>query len=131
MEWTQYHRDRGLYYFKKEDFNGYTYHLEAYIDSSYKTEIYWFALSSGKKRKELDIYEEKEKKSKGGIQALVWAKKEILSFPDFARNPLKKKRYIAIRWADSRRRDIYTRSLIKEGFIIQIINKEKVLIKKL
>ena len=130
MEWTRYRQEDGLFYYKTEVFNDYKYHLEAYIDSTFKTEIFWFALSSGKKRKELDIYVDKENKSKGGIKALMWAKKEILDFPNFAGNPLKKRRYIGILWSDNRRRNIYSR-LLKEGFQFQIINKQKVLIKKL
>jgi hypothetical protein len=117
-------------YTKQEVFNGFTYYLEAWIDKTFKTEIFWFAMSSGKKRKELKIFEEKENKSSGGIKPLLWAKKEILNFPEFIKNPLNKKQYLAISWSDSRRRDIYKR-LEREGFQFQIIDKQKVLIKKL
>ncbi len=131
MEWERDTRYEGYYYFKKETFNDFVYYLEAYVEYTFKKETYWFALSSGKKRKELDIYIEKERKSKGGLQALIWAKKEILDFPEFIGNPFRKSRYIAIRWADNRRRDIYARTLLKEGFQFQIIEREKVLIKKI
>lgn len=130
MEWVKV-PNMGETYYKTAVFNESTYYLEAYIESTYKTEKIWFALSSGKKRKELYIFEEKERKSKGGIQALLWAKKEMLGFIDFALNPLNKKQYLCIRWADNRRRDIYARALMSEGFQFAVIEKEKVLIKKL
>lgn len=130
MDWIRHRRDEGEFYYKEQYFNGFKYLIEVGVYTTFKTEQYWFALSSGKKRKELLIFEDKERKSKGGMQALLWAKKEMLSFPDYFGNPFNKKRYLCIRWADSRRRDIYQR-LEREGFQFQIIDKEKILIKKL
>jgi len=130
MEWKRYRRDEGEFYYKNEYFSGFKYHLEVCVDFTFKSEKFWFALSSGKKRKELKIFEDKERKSGGGIKALIWAKNEILGFPDYIDNTFNKNRYICIRWADSRRRDIYQR-LEKEGFEFQMIDNIKTLVKKL
>lgn len=129
MDWKRYRRDEGEFYYKDEYFNGFKYHLEVYVDTTFKSEKFWFALSSGKKRKELEIFEDKDRKSGGGIKALIWAKNEILGFSNYLNNTFNKNRYICIRWADSRRRDIYQR-LEKEGFEFQMIDNVKTLVKK-
>lgn len=129
MDWIRHRRDEGEFYYKEQYFNGFKYLIEVGVYTTFKTEMYWFALSSGKKRKDLLVFEEKEKKSKGGIQALLWAKKEMLAFPEYFGNPFNKRRYICIRWADSRRRDIYQR-LEREGFRFEMMWREKILIKK-
>lgn len=83
------------------------YYLNFCIDS----EKAFVTLSSGNKRKYKDIYEQKEYKSGGGLEALIWVRDTILEFPKFKRT-----KYILIGWADSRRKRIYKRGLCKFGF---------------
>lgn len=115
-----------------EYFNGYRYKIEISTEERSKSIRLWVGLSSGKKRKELDIYGDKENKSLGGIKALFWVKKAILAFPEYYKNLYRTedvKLYICIHWADSRRRDIYKR-LEKDGFYFMTIDRSKTLIKE-
>ena len=86
-------------------------------------------MSSGKKRRDLRVFEPKETKSTGGVKALFWAKKVILEFPEYYGNPYNQKQFICVHWADSRRRNIYSR-LIAEGFEFGTRENKKILIKK-
>ena len=80
---------------------------------------------------EIDIFEDKENKSLGGIRALFWIKEAMYDFPEFYSNYVDgRNQYICIGWADSRRRDIYAR-LQKEGFTFTMEWGKKVLMKKL
>jgi len=119
-----------LVYYACETFNGCKYYIYFSIEQTYKSEKIWISASSGKKRKDSLIFEEKESKSTGGLKALIWLKDAMLSFPEWLGNPLKKQQYICIGWADTRRRDIYER-LTKEGFTFTMENNNKVLMKKL
>lgn len=114
---------------------GSTYYKLSVIVYDYNKSIrYWIALSSGKKRRDFDIYEDKELKSDGGIKALMWVKEMIFSFPEyFKQNKIKsnKSEYICIKWADSRRRDIYSHLLKRYGFYFMQDGGEKLLIKKI
>jgi len=130
-DWAASIEDQELYYTKSLEFNGTTYKLRIWVEQL-KTNRFWIGVSSGKKRKELDIFEDKPNKSMGGMKALIWIKKEVLTFPEFFKTThyyVGKRQYICIAWADSRRRNIYQR-LEKDGFKFQIIDKEKVLIKE-
>ena len=129
----KYIRDRNLgkdVYYACETFNGCKYSIFFSVDSTFKSEKIWIAASSGKKRKDTFIFEQKDNKSLGGMKALFWMKKALLGFPEWFGNPLNKQQYIVIGWADSRRRDIYER-LTKEGFLFAIQDGSKVLMKKL
>lgn len=132
MEWTK----DPLYtntYFTTEKFNGYQYNVLVITEETDKSVKYWIHASSGKKRKEFEIFEDKENKSLGGIRALFWIKEAMFDFPEYfsKRTNLKDKRqYILIGWSDSRRRDIYKR-LQKEGFQFTTVDGRKVLMKKL
>ena len=132
MNWIASIEDYELYYTKSIEINGTTYKIRIWVEQL-KTNKFWIGVSSGKKRKELDIFEDKPNKSTGGMKALIWIKNEVLGFPEYfktLRHTYKGKRqYICIVWADSRRRNIYQR-LEKDGFKFQIIDKEKVLIKE-
>ena len=115
-----------------ETFNGCKYVVEVQSEDRTKSIRLWVAVSSGKKRKELKIFEEKENKSLGGLKALLWIKKVVLDFPRFYKELYRTediKLYICISWADSRRRDIYQR-LEKEGFFFRQIDGSKTLVKE-
>lgn len=124
------HKDYTNVYYCSEEFNGYTYVIQIIPEVLSKSIRYWPSLSSGTKRKELDIFEEKPNKSKGGIKALLWAKDAILDFPNWYKYSYGKQQYICIAWADNRRRNIYER-LKSEGFKFMKIDGNKILIKKI
>lgn len=126
--WT---KEETNFYSISKYFDIYQYKITVWIEESDKSLKYWVGVSSGNKRKDLEVFEEKDKKSYGGLKALIWIKNSIFSFPDFYKRYVRgRKEYICIQWSDSRRRDIYER-LIKYGFRFQTINGEKTLIKKL
>ncbi len=131
MEWKL--KDKGQnykVYTASKDFNGDLYVVTVYVDKSLKSDKFWIGVSSGKKRKHREVFEEKEYKSKGGIKALMWIKDCIFDFPVWYRNDYNKKQYICIHWSDSRRRDIYKR-LENYGFTFSFDGGEKILMKKL
>lgn len=130
MEWFTDNRYRGVYYTSKI-FNGYQYKTEILVEHSDKTLKYWVSVSSGKKRRDLDIFESKESKSLGGLRALLWAKEAMYDFTNYySYRVYDRKEYICIGWSDSRRRDIYQR-LLKEGFVLTREWGKKILMKKL
>lgn len=129
MEWTKVEGYWNVYKTSKI-FNGYHYSVFITVSNYIKTQKYWVAASSGKKRRELEIFEDKESKSLGGIKALLWIKEAMLDFPFFYKNPYNKREYICIEWSDSRRRDVYER-LNKEGFNFAMTKGGKILMKKL
>lgn len=112
-----------------KEFEGdvYTVIITAY--KTLKSDKFWVAVSSGKKKKHREVFEEKDYKSKGGIKALLWVKEVILAFPAFWQNPYNKRQYIVIHWSDNRRRNIYKR-LEREGFKFMVDEGFKVLIKR-
>lgn len=132
MEWTK----DPLYintYYTTEKFNGYQYNVLVITEETDKSVKYWVHTSSGKKRKEFEIFEDKENKSLGGIRALFWIKEAMYDFPIYfnkLRNLGNKREYLCIGWADTRRRNIYQR-LEKEGFQFMIERGQKILMKKL
>lgn len=130
MEWTKDKRYTNLFYTSKM-FNGFQYNAIITIEETDKCLKYWLSVSSGKKLREFEIFEEKDTKSLGGIKALFWIKEAMYDFPEFYKNWVNgRKEYFCIGWADKRRRDIYER-LIKEGFTFQMEYGQKVLRKKL
>ena len=130
MEWIKDKRYTNLYYISKQ-FNGFTYNAVMTLEETDKSVKYWFSISSGKKRKDFEIFEEKDNKSFGGVSALFWLKECLLDFPTFfAPRLYSRNQYLVIGWADSRRRNIYQR-LEKEGFQFAMENNKKVLVKKL
>lgn len=110
IEWELKERstDYKIYTLLK-DFNGDLYVITIYVEKSLKSDKFWIGVSSGKKRKHREIFEEKEQKSKGCLKALLWIKDSILEFTTWYRNDYNKNQYICIHWVDSRRRDIYQR----------------------
>jgi hypothetical protein len=137
MKWTRLEKYQDCFCTSKE-FNGYTYNLIISVESSNKSVKYYVSSSSGKKRKEFDIFEEKFSKSLGGIRALFWLKQAVLDFPSFyANSPYgrgvvrNKNIYICIGWSDSRRKKIYQKYLEKEGFKLMKDNSYSILMKKL
>lgn len=117
-------------YEKTKNFNGYTYRVSIIVEETRKSLKFWASISSGKKREDLEVYEEKDVKSKGGIKALIWCKNTILEFPKEYDADKKLKQFICIGWSDSRRRDIYDR-LRKYGFNYSQIDNRKVLSKQI
>ena len=130
MEWIKDKKYTNLYYISKQ-FNGFQYNAVMTLEESDKSVKYWFSISSGKKRKDFEIFEEKASKSLGGIRALFWIKEAMYDFPKYFSNRVRgRTEYLMIGWADSRRRNIYQR-LEKEGFLFMVDNGNKILMKKL
>lgn len=123
-------------YWKVKRFNGTDYKIEVLVEEKNKSVIFWVGASSGKKRKQIKSYKHEGVDRLGGIKALLWVKDEILKFPDyFASHPRNilyegDKVYICIHWTDRRRRDIYYRSLSREGFEYTMFDNKKVLAKQ-
>ena len=114
-----------------KSFNGYQYNVIVIPDITDKTIKYWIHASSGKKRKEFEIFEDKKNKSLGGIRALFFIRDAMYDFPKYFSNRVRgRTEYLMIGWADSRRRNIYQR-LEKEGFLFMVDNGNKILMKKL
>jgi len=130
MEWVKDPKYTNVWYTTKK-FGKYQYNVLIIPQETDKSVKYWIHVSSGKKRKEFEIFEDKENKSLGGIRALFWIKEAMYDFPKyFFKYVGNRTEYICIGWADSRRRNIYQR-LQKEGFQFMIENRNKILIKKL
>ena len=130
MEWIK-DKDYTNTYYTTKKFNGYQYNVFIVVEDNTKSVKYWVSVSSGKKRAEFEIFEDKENKSLGGIRALFWIKEAMYNFPEFYSKRVDgRNQYICIGWADSRRRDIYAR-LQKEGFTFTMEWGKKVLMKKL
>ena len=134
MEWNKLEKYQDCFYTSKE-FNGYTYNVVISVEKSDKSIKYYVAVSSGKKCKEFDIFEEKLNKSFGGVRALFWIREAIYNFPIFYSSRIssedKRNKYICIGWSDSRRKKIYKRYLEKDGFILMRDNNYNILMKKL
>ena len=137
MEWNKLEKYQDCFYTSKE-FNGYTYNVVISVEKSDKSIKYFVAVSSGKKRKEFDIFEEKLNKSFGGIRALFWIREAVYDFPFFHTNSpygrglvQGKNCYLCVGWADSRRKKIYQRYLEKDGFVLMRDNNYNILMKKL
>lgn len=123
MKWLKDARFEDKVFYTTEKFNGCTYLVEIWIQEFSKMQRFWVAVSSGKKRKMLDVFEAKDIKSSGGLKALFWCRSAIYDFIEFY-GPLKPT-YVCIAWSDSRRRDIYTKYL--KDFKITMIDRKKVL----
>ena len=134
MKWNKLEKYQDCFYTSKE-FNGYTYNVVISVEKSDKSIKYFVAVSSGKKRKEFDIFEEKLNKSFGGVRSLFWIREAIYDFPVFYSARISSKdmrnKYLCIGWSDSRRKKIYQRYLEKDGFIMMRDNNYNVLMKKL
>ena len=132
MEWIKDPQYTNTYYTTKK-FNGYQYNVLIITEETDRSFKYWIHISSGKKRKEFEIFENKENKSLGGIRALFWIKDAMFDFYTYIsgkRNLKSKNVYICVGWADNRRRNIYQR-LEKEGFQFMVEDGRKILMKKL
>jgi hypothetical protein len=128
--WKKDNRYTNIFYCEKY-FGGFKYSVIITVEALSKSVRFWVYTSSGKKRKELEIYGDKINKSLGGIKALFWIKDAVLNFPIFYNIKYDiddLKAYLCILWSDSRRRDIYAR-LEKEGFSFMQINGVKTLVK--
>lgn len=129
-EWKRDKQYESKIYTISKIFGGTIYHVEVWVEDLKKSTRFWFGASSGIKRKELSIFEHKERKSSGGIKALLWIRNMIYNFYEWYEPDEGKSSYACIRWSDNRRRKIYER-LLREGFQYMIIDKEKILIKRL
>jgi hypothetical protein len=122
-------------YYKTKVFNGTDYRLEVHSEHCDKSVKFWINVGSGNKRKHSVKFEENTSKRNGGIEALVWIKDQMFKFPSYYRNRYHVRKdqrlYICVGWSDNRRRDIYCRFLKKDGFRLSVIDKRKVLLKKL
>ena len=130
MEWIKDPKYTNVWYTTKK-FGKYQYNVLVIPEQTDKSIKYWISVSSGKKRKEFEIFEDKASKSLGGIRALFWIKEAMYDFPKYFSNRVgSRAEYLMIGWADSRRRNIYQR-LEKEGFLFMVDNGNKILMKKL
>lgn len=90
-------------YETKFEWNGITYYI---MFSIFNNDTYSVMLSSGKKRKELKIFEEKKNISFNGYEVLLKILNIInVEFPKFYNSNLT----LAVFWADSKRRRVYKR----------------------
>lgn len=122
MEWKRENIDGWCVYNTYKNFNGVEYKLSITVYDFQKSIKYFVSLSSGKKRKDLDVYEDKPFVSGNGLSPLLWAKDTMFTFPSYwKRNRCseKRKEYILVKAEDSRRRRIYER-LRKYGFIKEL-----------
>lgn len=127
--WERYAKNT---YHSIKKFNNTIYRIEIWVDCTQKTNKFYVALSSGKKRKYLKNFREDGHHRDGGIRALLWVKQQMFAFPEWFYEKYivdDIPSYLIIGWADSRRRDIYKR-LQKEGFYFMVDEKEKVLMKR-
>lgn len=133
MNWVKDDRYSNVYTCS-EYFDKYKYTVEIMWEERSKSIRFWVGLSSGKKRKDLEIFEQKSNKSLGGIKSLIWAKKTMLQFPEFFKKNYRTediKLFICIMWSDNRRRKIYERLLKKDNFYFMSIDGKKTLIKEI
>lgn len=130
MEWIKDTRYTNVYYISKQ-FNGFQYNAIMTLEETDKSVKCYFSASSGKKRKEFEIFEDKDSKSFGGIKALFWLRDCLLDFSTFFAPKLYGRNlYLCVAWSDNRRRNIYQR-LEKEGFIFMREYRSKILMKKI
>jgi len=128
----QPHPDYKNMFFKIKDFNDFTYSVQITLLENKRSQKFYVTASSGKKRKDMEVFEQKADKSLGGMKALLWIKETALSFTEWFNflYKVKENQYLCIGWADSRRRNIYER-LKKDGFIFMMDEGQKILMKKL
>ena len=90
-------------YETKFDWNGITYYV---MFSVFNNDTYSVMLSSGKKRKELKIFEEKKNISFNGYEVLTKVFNIVnIEFPKFYNSNLT----LVVFWADTKRRRVYKR----------------------
>ena len=90
-------------YETKFDWDGITYYV---MFSVFNNDTYNVVLSSGKKRRELKIFEEKKSKSFNGIEVLIKILNIVnIEFPKFYNSDLT----LVVFWADTKRRRVYKR----------------------
>ena len=90
-------------YETKFEWNGITYYV---MFSVFNNDTYSVMLSSGKKRKELKIFEEKKNISFNGYEVLIKVFNIVnTEFPKFYNSNLT----LAVFWADTKRRRVYKR----------------------
>ena len=90
-------------YETKFEWNGITYYI---MFSIFNNDTYSVMLSSGKKRRELKIFEGKKSKSFNGIEVLIKIINIVnIEFPKFYNSDLT----LVVFWADTKRRRVYKR----------------------
>ena len=90
-------------YETKFEWNGVTYYI---MFSSFNNDTYSVMLSSGKKRKELKIFEQKKNISFNGYEVLTKVFNIVnIEFPKFYNSDVT----LAVFWADTKRRRVYKR----------------------
>ena len=106
MEFKEIISDCGRFldgYETKFDWNGITYYV---MFSVFNNDTYNVVLSSGKKRRELKIFEEKKSKSFNGIEVLIKILNIVnIEFPKFYNSDLT----LVVFWANNKRRRVYKR----------------------
>ena len=106
MEFKEIISDCGRFldgYETKFEWNGITYYV---MFSVFNNDTYSVMLSSGKKRKELKIFEEKKNISFNGYEVLIKVFNIVnTEFPKFYNSNLT----LVVFWADTKRRRVYKR----------------------
>ena len=106
MEFKEIISDCGRFldgYETKFDWNGITYYV---MFSVFNNDTYSVMLSSGKKRRELKIFEEKKNISFNGYEVLIKVFNIVnTEFPKFYNSNLT----LVVFWADTKRRRVYKR----------------------
>ena len=110
-------------YETKQQFGKDTYYLFGIV----KDNRVWFLMSSGNKRKYIDIFEEKDYKSKAGVSGLIWARDAMLTFTNqYPKLGITK---LCLGASDSRRWRIYKAKLNKYGFFQERYEGKMILVK--
>lgn len=124
--------DNNDYFFTEFHVNNVKYRMEFLVYVYYNSTKIYVSISSGKKRKTLNIFEDNGIKNKNGIKPLLIVKKLMYDFSEYY-----KKEWInygdiflCINWSDVRRREIYKR-LEKEGFRLGKIDNTTTLFKNI
>lgn len=131
MMWSA-DKEYSNYWNTSKEFDGITYFVEVWVEVSNKSRKYWFGASSGRKRRDLEVFEQKNTKSLVGLKPLMWIKSCIYNFPKFYLAEFEidgYNQYICIAWSDSRRKKIYSR-LLREGFRFGKVGNINCLIKR-
>ena len=116
-----------LDYTIKKKIDGQT--VKLYFESSFNrtySQCYWnVVLSIYNKRTQEDKNHSECKTTGKSLKGLLFAKKAITEFESFIQNEIPCKHTICIQWTNGRRRDVYTRSLVRMGYKIGQLTIDK------
>lgn len=114
-------RENGVFIITRK-FNNFFYRVLLQESECRRTIFLNVAITSGRKRKDLDNYEEVVGIPSGGIKALVWCFNCIEEFVEMSRSRFYeykgKDLLVTVKWIDSQRRRVYSR-LERYGYSLQ------------